>query len=61
MDSQFALDKQNARMMGVCSGIARSTGIDPTIVRVGTVLLALVIGPVVAVAYAVTGLVVETR
>lgn len=61
MENQFALDKPNAKLMGVCAGVARWTGIDPTVVRVGTVLLAFVAGPVAALAYFVTGLVAEPR
>ncbi|MEC7818463.1 MAG: PspC domain-containing protein [Pseudomonadota bacterium] len=34
----FALDRQNRKLMGVCSGIARHFGIDVTLVRVGFVL-----------------------
>jgi phage shock protein PspC (stress-responsive transcriptional regulator) len=40
MNQGFALDKSNARMMGVCSGFARWAEVDPTLVRVGTILLA---------------------
>lgn len=39
--TKFYLDKQNAKWLGVCSGIADYTGIDVTWVRVGTVLLTL--------------------
>lgn len=37
--TKFYLDKRNAKWMGVCSGISDYTGIDPTLVRVGTVIL----------------------
>ena len=37
--TKFYLDKQNAKWLGVCSGIADYTGIDVTWVRVGMVLL----------------------
>lgn len=33
----FALDRRNAKLSGVCSGIANYFGIDPLIVRVGFV------------------------
>jgi phage shock protein C len=36
--TKFYLDKQHARWMGVCAGIADYTGIDVTIVRIGMVL-----------------------
>jgi len=41
--NRFRLDKRNAKLAGVCSGVANFTGWDVTIVRivtvVGTVLL----------------------
>ena len=55
MTGQFALDKDNARLMGVCSGFARWADIDPTLVRVTTVLLTVFAGPVALLAYIVTG------
>lgn len=38
--TKFYLDKQNAKWLGVCAGIADYTGIDVTWIRVGMVLLA---------------------
>jgi phage shock protein C len=35
----FYLDKQNAKCLGVCAGIADYTGVDVTLVRIGFVLL----------------------
>jgi phage shock protein C len=40
----FRLDRRNGKLLGVCAGIANQTGWDPTFVRVGVLLLAL-IGP----------------
>ena len=37
--TRFYLDKQNAKFMGVCAGIADYTGIDVLLVRVGFMLL----------------------
>ena len=37
----FYLDKQNAKWLGVCSGISDYTGVDRTWVRVGAVVLTL--------------------
>jgi phage shock protein PspC (stress-responsive transcriptional regulator) len=34
----FATDKANGKLMGVCSGLARSSGVDVTLVRVLTVI-----------------------
>ena len=36
--TKFYLDKQNAKWMGVCAGIADYTGIDVTLVRIGMVV-----------------------
>jgi phage shock protein C len=37
--TKFYRDKQNGKVAGVCAGIADYTGIDPTIVRVVSVVL----------------------
>ena len=37
--TQFYLDKQHAKVKGVCAGVADYTGIDVTWVRVGMVIL----------------------
>ena len=39
----FEVDRENRKLLGVCAGIANRTGIDPTMVRVGVVVLALLI------------------
>lgn len=38
---KFELDRDEGKLLGVCAGIARATGIDATVVRIGVVLLAL--------------------
>ena len=47
-------DKQNAKLMGVCAGIADYTGVDVTLVRIGLVLLTLLTGPWTILAYFLT-------
>jgi phage shock protein C len=42
--TRFYLDKRNGKFMGVCSGIADYTGIDPLLVRVGFVLVGFATG-----------------
>ena len=42
--TKFYLDKQNKKVMGVCSGIADYTGIDVTVVRVGMVIMTFIAG-----------------
>ena len=53
--SSYALDKRNAKVMGVCAGLARSTGWDPTLVRVGAAALALFAFPVTILFYVLIG------
>ncbi|MDB5674081.1 MAG: phage-shock protein [Sphingomonas bacterium] len=58
--TKFYLDKKNAKVMGVCSGIADYTGIDVTWVRVGAVLLTCATGWV-ALAYFIIGWVASSQ
>jgi len=37
MNSSYALDKSNAKALGVCAGLARTTGWDPLLIRVGAI------------------------
>jgi phage shock protein C len=41
MKKRFYLDRANGKLFGVCAGIARHMGWDPTFVRVGLVLVTL--------------------
>lgn len=60
--SSYALDKSNAKMLGVCAGLSRSTGWDPTIVRVGAVASTLLLlGPLAIVLYIATALIADAR
>lgn len=62
MNSRYALDKQEAKLLGVCSGLARSTGWDPTVIRLGMVALTLfALGPVMLLIYFITAFVAEAR
>jgi phage shock protein C len=56
MNGRFRLNKNDAKVMGVASGLADYTGIDPTIVRLGFVALTLITGPVMILFYVLTGL-----
>ena len=42
---QFYLDKSNAKICGVCAGIARRFGWDPTVVRIVAAVSILLPGP----------------
>lgn len=58
MNSRFALDRSQAKWMGVCAGLSRSTGIDPTGMRVLAILATLfALGPIALGLYVVTAMV----
>lgn len=61
MSARYALDKSNAKLMGVCAGIARSADVDVTLVRIAAVLLTFALGPVMPVTYAIAGLVAHAE
>ena len=62
MTTDYALDKSNAKLLGVCAGLARTTGWDPLLVRLGAALLTLcLLGPVMIAIYFVTAFVAESR
>ena len=61
MNGPFTLDKANAKLMGVCAGLADSTGADATLVRLAAVLSLFVLGPVAILLYLVAGCVAPTR
>jgi phage shock protein C len=52
--TKFYLDKRNKKWLGVCAGIADYTGLDPTVVRIGLVVLTFVAGPWTLLAYWLT-------
>jgi phage shock protein C len=59
---KFHLDRRNKKLMGVCAGIANSTGIDATIVRVAIVLLTLAGGfPWSVIAYLVAAMLAKPQ
>ena len=62
MNSRYALDKQEAKLLGVCAGLARTTGWDPLLVRVGAVLATLfLLGPFAVLLYIIVALIAEAR
>jgi phage shock protein C len=61
MTAPFALDKGNAKLMGVCAGIARSSGADRTLVRALAVLTTFLVGGITIPLYLVAGLVAPAR
>ena len=62
MKKRFYLDKANGRIFGVCSGIARHMGWDPTFVRVGVVLVTLLGAfPWTLIAYGAAAMIAKNR
>jgi len=59
--SPFALDRSNRKLMGVCAGLAETTGSDPTLVRLLAVLSVFLLGPVAIFLYVVAGLIAPDR
>lgn len=59
--SSFSLDKTNGKIMGVCSGLARSSGFDITVIRIGAVLITLAVSGLTIPAYLIAGLVAPQR
>ena len=56
MNGRFLINRRDAKIMGVAAGLADYSGIDPTLIRLGIVALALVTGPVMIFLYVLTGL-----
>ncbi|MEA3014379.1 MAG: phage shock protein [Sphingomonadales bacterium] len=62
MTTNYALDKSNARILGVCAGLARSADWDPTLVRIGAVALTLfLLGPLMILFYVIVGALAASR
>lgn len=57
MNRHYALDKGNAKLMGVCAGFARWADADPTLTRLTMVLIVLFLGPIAILGYLVTALI----
>jgi phage shock protein C len=61
MDRRFVLNRTDAKLMGVCAGLADMTGTDPLVVRLALVLAVLVTGPIAAALYVAAGLLAPNR
>jgi phage shock protein C len=54
--SSYTLDKRNAKILGVCAGLARTTGWDLTLIRIGALALTLfALGPLMLLFYVLVG------
>ena len=49
--TKFYLDKKNGKFLGVCAGIADYTGVDVSLVRIGTILLTILGSGMTIIAY----------
>lgn len=58
--TKFYRDKQNAKLMGVCSGLADYTGIDALWIRLGFVIMTLATGFGIPI-YFVLGILAEKK
>lgn len=61
MKKSFYLDKANAKVFGVCSGLANHMNWDVTFVRVAVVLLTLITFPWAALAYGAAAMIGKKR
>ena len=61
MTATYATDKAQGKMMGVCAGLARSTGVDVTLVRIVAVATTLCLTGLTIPLYIVAGLVAPNR
>ena len=55
MNGRFILNRNRAKVMGVCAGLADWLQVDVLIVRLGVVLTTLMTGPVAILLYILTG------
>ena len=55
MNGPITLDRANGKLMGVCAGLARSTGADATLIRLLALLALLALGPVAIFLYLLFG------
>jgi phage shock protein C len=59
--TKFYLNKRDAKISGVCAGIADSTGLGVTFVRIGTVLFTVLVSGLPILAYIITAWVANAR
>ncbi|MBL4602016.1 MAG: envelope stress response membrane protein PspC [Emcibacteraceae bacterium] len=55
------LDKQNAKISGVCSGLSDYFGIDPIVLRIASIIFFFLSGPFVVIAYIVLAIVLDAK
>jgi phage shock protein C len=55
MNGRFVLNRNDAKVLGVASGLADWTGVDVLLVRLGLIAAVLITGPVAILFYILTG------
>lgn len=55
METPYARDRVNGKILGVCSGLARAIDYDPTMVRMSALLALMLRGRFTILAYLLTG------
>jgi phage shock protein C len=55
MNGRFVINRNRAKVMGVCAGLADWLDVDVLLVRLGVVIAALMTGPVAILIYILTG------
>jgi len=55
MNGRFAINRRDAKVMGVAAGLSDWTGADPLLVRLALVAALLFAGPLVILFYVLTG------
>lgn len=55
MNGRFVLNRGEAKLLGVASGLADWTGVDVLLVRLGLIAAVLITGPVAILFYILTG------
>jgi phage shock protein C len=55
METPYARDRANGKILGVCAGLARAIDYDPTLIRMLALLALMLLGPFTILAYVLTG------
>ena len=61
MNGRFVLNRRDAKLMGVASGLADYSGVDPLLIRLLMIVATLITGPVMILLYFVTGWLASDR
>jgi phage shock protein C len=55
METPYARDRVNGKVLGVCAGAARAIDYDPMMIRLLALLALVLLGPVTIIAYLLAG------